>query len=165
MNKKRWNRRQTRLDTRQSSCGRLGRSSNAKTAQNLTRPDTRPIPVADGWAEAEMHVFPLFNSSVTGGRTNKAFYRVACLKKKKKRREKSLLLQEEEKTSRGGEEGFSPMEEEKEIEQVIQGSHMVSGTRCPAWTDLPWLRSGSRAAAPKGRCPIEHRGDPLCLSV
>ena len=29
-----------------------------------TRPDTRP-PVADGWAGAEMRVFPLFNSSVT----------------------------------------------------------------------------------------------------
>ena len=27
-----------------------------------TRPDTRPIPVADGWAGAEMPVFPLFNS-------------------------------------------------------------------------------------------------------
>ena len=26
---------------------------------------------------------------------------------------------------------------------------MVSGTGCPAWTDLPWLWSGSRAAAPK----------------
>ena len=30
-----------------------------------TRPDTRPIPVADGWAGAEMRVFLLFNSSVT----------------------------------------------------------------------------------------------------
>ena len=30
-----------------------------------TRPDTRPIPVADGWAGAEMRVFPLFDSSVT----------------------------------------------------------------------------------------------------
>ena len=27
-----------------------------------TRPDTRPIPVADGWAGAEMRVFPLFDS-------------------------------------------------------------------------------------------------------
>ena len=54
-----------------------------------TRPDTRP-PVADGWAWAEMRVFPLFNSSVTDrptdrptdrrtdGRTDKASYRVAC---------------------------------------------------------------------------------------
>ena len=33
-----------------------------------TRPDTRP-PVADGWAGAEMRVFPLFNSSVTDQRT------------------------------------------------------------------------------------------------
>ena len=30
-----------------------------------TRPDTRPILVADGWAGAEMRVFPLSNSSVT----------------------------------------------------------------------------------------------------
>ena len=30
-----------------------------------TRPETRPIPVADGWAGAEMRVFPLFDLSVT----------------------------------------------------------------------------------------------------
>ena len=46
-----------------------------------TRSDTRPIPVADGWAGAEMRVFPLFDSSVTDrptdGRTDKASYRVA----------------------------------------------------------------------------------------
>ena len=49
-----------------------------------TRPDTRP-PVADGWAGAEMRVFPLFDSSVTDqptnqptdGRTDKASYRDA----------------------------------------------------------------------------------------
>ena len=35
-----------------------------------TRPDTRPIPVADGWAGAEMRVFPLFDSSVTDQPTN-----------------------------------------------------------------------------------------------
>ena len=36
------------------------------------------------------------------------------------------------------------------VKQVIQGSHMVSGTRCPAWRD--WLKkwSESRAAASKG---------------
>ena len=28
-----------------------------------TRLDTRPIPVADGWAGAEMRVFPLFDST------------------------------------------------------------------------------------------------------
>ena len=33
--------------------------------KETTRPDTRPIPVADGWAEAELRVFPLFDSSVT----------------------------------------------------------------------------------------------------
>ena len=51
-----------------------------------TRPDTRPIPVADGWAGAEMHVFPLFDSCSrtdqptdrpTNGWTDKASYRVA----------------------------------------------------------------------------------------
>ena len=46
-----------------------------------TRPDTRPS-VADGWAGAEMRVFPLFDSMVTdrptNGRTDKASYRVAC---------------------------------------------------------------------------------------
>ena len=46
-----------------------------------TKPDTWP-PVADGWAGAEIAVFPLFNSSVTDGptdrRTDKASYRVAC---------------------------------------------------------------------------------------
>ena len=34
-------------------------------------PDTRPIPVADGWAGAEMRIFPLFNSSVTDRRTDR----------------------------------------------------------------------------------------------
>ena len=75
---------QTRPDTRQDSRGQLGRGRNA------TRPDTRPIPVADGWAGAEMRVFPLFDSSVTDQptnrrtdrptdrRTDKASYRVAC---------------------------------------------------------------------------------------
>ena len=42
---------------------------------------------------------------------------------------------------------------------VIQGSHMVSGTRCPAGSDLVKRWSESRAAAPKGRCPVEHRGE------
>ena len=36
-----------------------------------TRPDTRPIPVADGWAGAELRVFTLFDScSRTNGRTD-----------------------------------------------------------------------------------------------
>ena len=34
-----------------------------------TRPDTRP-PVADGWAGAEMRVFPLFNSLTPDGPTD-----------------------------------------------------------------------------------------------
>ena len=36
---------------------------------------------------------------------------------------------------------------------------MVSGTRCPAWSDQLKQWSGSRAAAPKGRCPVGHRGE------
>ena len=35
-----------------------------------SRPDTRPIPVADGWAGAEMRVFPLFNSMTPDGPTD-----------------------------------------------------------------------------------------------
>ena len=34
-------------------------------------PDTRPIPVADGWAGAEMRVFPLFNSITTDRPTDR----------------------------------------------------------------------------------------------
>ena len=47
----------------------------------------------------------------------------------------------------------------RERELVIQGSHMVSGTRCPAGSDSVMKWSESRAAAPKGRCPVEHRGE------
>ena len=36
---------------------------------------------------------------------------------------------------------------------------MVSGTRCPAWSDQLKRWSESRAAAPKGRCPAGHRGE------
>ena len=35
-----------------------------------------------------------------------------------------------------------------------QGSHMVSGSRCPAWSDQPKKWSESMAA-----CPIRHRGE------
>ena len=42
-----------------------------KEMDNKTRPDTRPIPVADGWAGAEMRVFTLFDScSRTDQRTD-----------------------------------------------------------------------------------------------
>ena len=34
-----------------------------------TRPDTQP-PVADGWAGADMRVFPLFDSIITDQRTD-----------------------------------------------------------------------------------------------
>ena len=36
---------------------------------------------------------------------------------------------------------------------------MVSGTRCPAWSDKLKKWSESRAAAPKDRCPVGHRGE------
>ena len=59
-----------------SSRVRVGRSRAGEGHQGIwsgvvcsTRPDTRP-PVADGWAGAEMRVFPLFNSSVTDGPTD-----------------------------------------------------------------------------------------------
>ena len=35
-----------------------------------TRPDTWPIPIADGWAGAEMRVFTLSNSIITDGPTD-----------------------------------------------------------------------------------------------
>ena len=66
-----------------------------RLGQTRTRPDTRPIPVADGWAGAEMRVFTLSNSITTDrptnqptngrtdGRTDKASYRVACPRLKK----------------------------------------------------------------------------------
>ena len=43
---------------------------NLKVKEEVTRPDTRPS-VADGWAGADMRVFPLFDSMVTDGRTNR----------------------------------------------------------------------------------------------
>ena len=49
-----------------------GRSNDLEMGKGIkegTRPDTRP-PVADGWAGAEMRVFPLFSSSVTDRPTN-----------------------------------------------------------------------------------------------
>ena len=46
-----------------------------------------------------------------------------------------------------------------DYEQVIEGLHMVSGTRCPAWSDELKKWSESRAAAPKSRCPVGHRGE------
>ena len=43
---------------------------NQKRINRRTRPDTRPIPVADGWAGAEMCVFTLSNSITTDGPTD-----------------------------------------------------------------------------------------------
>ena len=36
---------------------------------------------------------------------------------------------------------------------------MVSGTQCPAWSDQLKRWSESKAAAPKGRCPVGHRDE------
>ena len=40
-----------------------------------TRLDTQPIPVADGWAGAEMHVFPTFRLVFTDRPTNQPTHR------------------------------------------------------------------------------------------
>ena len=40
---------------------------NPFVIREKTRPDTRPIPVADGWAGAEMQIFALSNSIITNG--------------------------------------------------------------------------------------------------
>ena len=58
-----------------------------------------------------------------------------------------------------GREGRTREKEGKKKELVIEGSHMVSGTQCPARSDQLKKWSESRAAAPKGRCPVEHRGE------
>ena len=42
---------------------------------------------------------------------------------------------------------------------VIQGSHMVSGTRFPAGSDPVKKWSESRAAAPKVQCPVGQKGE------
>ena len=47
----------------------------------------------------------------------------------------------------------------KRKKPVIQGSHMVSGTRCPAWSDPVKKWSESRVAALKGHGPVEHRSE------
>ena len=49
----------------------------------------------------------------------------------------------------------------EKLKLVIRGSHMVSGTRCPAWNNAVKKWSESRAAAPKERYPVEHRGEFL----
>ena len=36
---------------------------------------------------------------------------------------------------------------------------MISGTQCPAGSNQLKKWSESRAAAPKGRCPVGHRGE------
>ena len=43
------------------------------------------------------------------------------------------------------EEKTAGIQKPRRKKQVIQGSHMVSGTRCPAWSDQVEKWSGSRA--------------------
>ena len=50
-------------------------------------------------------------------------------------------------------------QKKKENKLVIQGSHMVSGTRCPAGKDAVKKGSESRAVVLKGQCPVEHMGE------
>ena len=50
--------------TNQPSCSEVMATKSWEKVK--IRPDTRPS-VADGWAAAEMRVFPLFNSMVTHG--------------------------------------------------------------------------------------------------
>ena len=47
----------------------------------------------------------------------------------------------------------------KHTQLVIQGSHMVSGTQCPAWSGVLQEWSESRAAALKSGFPVGHRGE------
>ena len=44
------------------------------------------------------------------------------------------------------------------LKLVIQGSHMVSGTRCPAWSDQVKKWSESRVAAPRADVLLDIRG-------
>ena len=46
------------------------RSYIRQAINEKTRPDTRPIPVAGGWAGADMRVFTLSNSITTDERTD-----------------------------------------------------------------------------------------------
>ena len=46
-----------------------------------------------------------------------------------------LVGREEGKKERKKKKEEEGKKKRKEKEQVIQGSHMVSGTRCPAWSD------------------------------
>ena len=69
-----------------------------------------------------------------------------------RKRESKKKRKKERKKERKGKKN-----EKKKL--VIQVSHMVSGTRCPAWSDQLKQWSGSRAVAPKGRCPgMENKG-------
>ena len=48
---------------------RTEKEQQRRTENGETRPDTRPS-VADGWAGAEMRVFPLFDSIITDRQTD-----------------------------------------------------------------------------------------------
>ena len=63
-----------------------------KWGVTVTRPDIRPIPVADGWAEAEMRVFALSHLGPTDRPTDKASYRIANPRLKILKSEKTRSL-------------------------------------------------------------------------
>ena len=58
---------------------------------------------------------------------------------------------------------FIPLLSDSQL--VIKGSHMVSGTRCPARSDPVKKWSESRAAAPKGQCPVTGRAKNFVLCL
>ena len=58
------------LAGKQDKVGKEKLSSQADILSEIARPHTRPIPVVDGWAGAEMRVFTLSNSITTDQPTN-----------------------------------------------------------------------------------------------
>ena len=70
------------LAGKQDKVGKEKLSSQTDILSEITRPHTWPIPVVDGWAGAEMHVFPLERDGPTNRRTDKASYRVTSLRLK-----------------------------------------------------------------------------------
>ena len=64
--------REKRMKGKTMERGRRGREGRWRWRSMKTRPDTRLIPVADGWAGAKMRVFTLSNSiTMTDGPTDR----------------------------------------------------------------------------------------------
>ena len=73
------------------------------------------------------------------------------MKDTQKRKVRDNKEEEKEEEENGEEENG-----EEEEEQVIQGSHMVSGTRCPAWSDQ--LKKWEQGSGPKGPMSCRTQG-------